>query len=687
MGFEYYNYQQFRTLRPLRKNFAPFAVKNRHCGVNSVLLKCIIIGLILITPFLSLAQEAKLSEIIVTEAEELASEETDPGAAEKFMERLYELSEDPVKINSGDEDEIGRLFFLNGFQVKVLADYIKTTGRIVSLFEIANIPGFDKESAELIASFITFEGSYLSHPDSIRKRNILLSNFTIKSSLSDTLSSGSPWKMLTKYKLLAGGLSGGFTIEKDPGERLLFGDPPVPDFFSAYITWQGVGYVKRIIIGDYSARFGLGTGINTGIRIGSSLTNPGYLAGKNEIRPCSSTDENNFFRGAAAEFSIKKFDMSFLFSSNKIDATLNDSCTSIKSLYKTGLHNSPGTIRKKDAANEINYGLNLSYNFNNIRTGILWIENRFSLPLIPESVNPLDKNSFKGKKNSLSAIYYSCLLKRFILFGEFSNSNLNKHAFIQGMSLRPSDRMNINFIYSNYSSGFVSFHGNRPAGSSLNNESAILGNITFEVARFLFISAGSEISSFAWLKYRCSAPSTGRKHEIRTRYSPNERLSLEVLYNYRYTMVDNPIETGVPSQDEVVSQSVRCYLKYFPADNLVFGTRLDFKAVNPSGSNGTLFLQDISVRFRNIPVSIWARYCIFYTGGFESGIYTWENDLLNCFSVPVMFGSGSRCYLMSSWKPGEKVEIRFKYAITTKGDPGNDYINTSEFKIQLKINI
>ena len=57
-----------------------------------------------------------------------------------------------------------------------------------------------------------------------------------------------------------------------------------------------------------------------------------------------------------------------------------------------------------------------------------------------------------------------------------------------------------------------------------------------------------------------------------------------------------------------------------------------------------LLLQDISIRFRKIPVSIWMRYCIFNTGGFESGIYTWENDLLNSFSIPVMYGSGNRAY-------------------------------------------
>lgn len=353
----------------------------------------------------SLGQEAKLSEIIAAVAEELASEETDPGAAEIFIERLYELTEDPVKINSADEDEISRLFFLTGFQVKVLADYVKTTGRIVSPYEIANIPGFDKEIAEMMVSFITFAGSLRSVSNSVGIRHTLLTNFIIKSSLSDTLSPGSPWKMLTKYKFLAGSFSGGFTIEKDPGEKFLCGDSPFPDFFSAHIAWNGPGLIKHAVIGDYSVRFGQGTAINTGMRTGLSLTTPGYLAGKSEMRPYTSTDENNYFRGAAAELSLKNFDMSFYFSSNKIDATLNDSGSSVKSLYKTGLHDSPGAILKKDAVGEINYGLSLSCNFNTLRAGVLWNKNRFSLPFIPENINPSDKYVFRGyKKHSLQYI-------------------------------------------------------------------------------------------------------------------------------------------------------------------------------------------------------------------------------------------------------------------------------------------
>jgi hypothetical protein len=640
----------------------------------------------------SFCQETKISERITAIAEELAANESDVGAAELFSELLFDLTEDPVMINSGDEKEISRLFFLTDFQVKVLADYVRTSGKIVSPFEIANIPGFDRESAEMLIPFITLENKFSTFSDSARFRQIILTNFTFKSNTKDTSLLGSPWKILTRYKFTWGRFSGGFTAEKDPGEKIIYGKPPLPDFLSGYLTYKGTGIIKRIVIGDYSARFGQGTNINTGIRTGLSLTTPGYLAGRSEIKPYTSSDENNYFRGAATEFSIRDFDLSLFFSVNKIDATLNDTDdslnSSIKSFYKTGLHATSGTILKKDVVRETGYGINLTYNFKNLRTGLIWTETVFSLPVKPDLNNPADIYNFNGSKNTLFTAYYNGIIKRFIFFGEVSASGLKKYAFVQGVSFRPADRLIINLLYRNYSPGYVTFHGNGPAGSSANrNEYGILGNFTFEAAKYLFISAGSDMRYYPWLRYRCSAPSLANKHEVRIKYLPSQKLTFEALYNYRFSLVDNEDENRIPSQDEIVAQSFRGSVKYSPEESLTLCTRADYKVVRPSGSKGMVLLQDINLKFRRFPISLWLRYAIFNTGGFESALYTWENDLLNSFSIPALYGIGNRSYLMASCKIADRIELRIKYGSTATLIIDNRMNSTNEFKVQVRIMI
>ena len=84
-----------------------------------------------------------------------------------------------------------------------------------------------------------------------------------------------------------------------------------------------------------------------------------------------------------------------------------------------------------------------------------------------------------------------------------------KAASCPGHILSPN-RITINILYRKYDPGYISFHGKGPLSSSAGDDvSGFLVNFTFEAAKYLFISAGCDLRYFPWMKYRCSAPSTG----------------------------------------------------------------------------------------------------------------------------------------------------------------------------------
>ena len=395
----------------------------------------VIISLLILFPLWSFSQATKLPEIITNIAEELAADDTDPEAVAVYIERLHDLAESPVNINSADENEISKLFFLSDFQIKALADYVHSSGRIVSVYELADIPGFDKEIVLMMVPFISLDEKMRMHADSARLRNILLTNLSIKPGNDDSTSQGSSWKMLSKYKFSSGGFSGGITAEKDPGEKFMSGEPPLPDFLSFNLAYNGSGTLRKLIIGDYSARFGQGTNINTGIRSGLSITAPGYMSSKDELKPYTSTDENNFFRGLAAEFSFKNSGLFLFYSKNFLDATLGSSGSSgnyIENFYKSGLHNTSSLLLKKDVVSDLTYGLNLSHNFNNLRIGVTWSEDKFSLPVKPEKEDLEKIFDFAGTRNSIYSAYYSSFIKRILLYGEFSINEYKNYSFVQG---------------------------------------------------------------------------------------------------------------------------------------------------------------------------------------------------------------------------------------------------------------
>jgi hypothetical protein len=645
--------------------------------------------IILISEFSASSQETKLSEEILNIAEELAADESDPEIAELYFEQLHELVENPVMINSVDEAEISRLFFLSEFQVKAIKDYVQTSGKIVSFYEIAGIPGFDRQTTEMMIPFISLSSKENNVPDTIIFRNTLLTNLIIKPGETDTTSLGSPWKILSKYRFNAWRFEGGFTIEKDQGEKFISGSPSLPDFLSAHLSYSGKGIIRKIILGDFSSRFGLGTNINTGIRTGLSLTSPGYVPGRSEIRPYTSTDENNFFRGGAAEFFLKKLGLILFYSHKRIDATIRASADSsaffVESFYKTGLHNTLSLNDKKDAVAETSYGINLSFNFKFLKVGLCWSENRFLLPVKTDKSNAEDLYKFEGSRNQIYSLYYNSLINRILLFGELSLNDSQNLALIQGVTLRPSDRLILNILYRNYAPGFESFHGNGPGNiSSTSNEQGILGNFIFEAAKHLFISAGCDISNSPWLKYRCSFPSLAKKEEIRIKYLPLENLSFDLSYNFRYSMLDNPHENGIARVEEVKTRTVKGQAR-FALNNVTFALRADYKIADPSDSKGMLLLHDIIYRFRQVPVTLWFRYCIFNTDNWDSRLYTYENDLLYSFSIPALSGKGSRSYIMAKWEINDIAELRVKYSLTSVLSDNDVNEESDEIKLQFRV--
>ena len=90
---------------------------------------------------------------------------------------------------------------------------------------------------------------------------------------------------------------------------------------------------------------------------------------------------------------------------------------------------------------------------------------------------------------------------------------------------------------------------------------------------------------------------------------------------------------------------------------------------------------------RSIPVSFWLRYAVFRTDDYDSRIYTWENDLLYTFSIPALYGSGSRFYIMAAWKITGRAELRFKYGILSDSNSPGEPGDTEEFRLQLKLAI
>lgn len=637
------------------------------------------------------AQENSTGEIIAAIAEEIAAENEETAEMETFTDRLYDLVSEPVRINSGDEKEIGRLFFLSISQVKALARYIKERGPVTSPSELGTIESIGTETARRIAPFITlanFDSETTTTPGKGFSQ-MLLNNFSVKQGIIDESSPGSQWKIVTKYKMAQGRLTAGFTAEKDAGEKYLTGRPSLPDFLTAYLALSGKGFIKRAIAGDFSANFGMGTAINTGFRTGVSLSEPGLITPANEIRPYTSTDENNFFRGVALVAGFRNTGISIFISSNNIDATIvfdDDSIPAIRSLYTAGLHNTSSTLAKKDLLKETGWGLNISSGCRNFSAGVILAGNRFSLPVIPDTSKPENIFSFRGTQNKSASLYYTLIARRLIFSGEISSGLNLRPAFTQAVTFAPAGRFTFSFLYWHYSPAYTAHHGKAVlSGARPSNEESIYGSVRFEAARHLFLSAGSEIKRRPWAGYLTRFPSLSLRNEVRIKYCPQEKINIETVYYYRRYESNLNVATGLAKVKEERINLLSLRIRYLPFEIVSLTTRADLKTFSDEPGDGMLLYQDAALKFSHLPLRIWMRYALFSTGGWGTRIYTFENDLLNSFNIPALYGEGSRSYIMADWKFGINAVLRIKYGITSKIITAGKEEFSGELKFQVII--
>jgi len=153
---------------------------------------------------------------------------------QRLLDRLHELAEEPVKINSPEKEENLKIIFSIRLQVKLWQDYVHTTGQIVSSMNLPTFPDLIRNRRNgLSLSSLSKIKWQLARIQSDGKISYI--KFLFQNRCKWCILFRLWWKILTKYKFTSGGFSGGFTLEKDPGEKLISGKPPLPDFLSAHL--------------------------------------------------------------------------------------------------------------------------------------------------------------------------------------------------------------------------------------------------------------------------------------------------------------------------------------------------------------------------------------------------------------------------------------------------------------------
>lgn len=603
-----------------------------------------------------------------------------------LIEKLAELSERPVLINSGDENEIARLFFLTEFQVRVLADHTRRNGNVASVYELALLPAFDRSLVTLMEPYVN-----LSPAGEKRHFHAAMTTVTITAATrpADHDEDDAGVRSLLRFRHEGPSLSYGLTAENDPGEPFTFRGALGPDFVSGHVIYDRERLLRRIIVGDYLVRFGEGLVFNAGNWQGSWLSAPSFMTGRMALAPYTSTEENRFLRGAACMLGSITSGAVFFASVNMKDARIildNDSVpVAVSNLVNGGVHVSRSSLEARNSLTESVAGMHIVIGGDKVRGGLTSSATWFSLPFRPDISKPWNISSFAGRR----LVNLSADLKAgtgpLLFFAEAACSFPGSWAAIGGVRAKPSGRVTFNIMARHFSNDYYAFYsGAFRAGSGSSNETGIAASLHLEVARHLFMSAGADHYRIPAPRYRSSSSSYGNRVEIKGEYLPVDDLALRLTYTFVSREYDKPVETGIADSEVSARRGISMVFSFDATERVHLTTRASACRTSPSGENGYLLCQDISFSLRALPLTVWLRHALCTSDGYDSRLYAWENDLHYSFSVPALYGECSRSCVMLSWKPADRIELRGKYVGTVSAS-GIERELRNEFRIQARV--
>lgn len=610
---------------------------------------------------------------IISELDQRNEEETD---FNDLAYQLFELWESPININKAEPNDLGRLFWLTELQLNKLIGYVQKQGPVVSIYELAYLPGFDSTLVRSLEPFITISSesgysrkAYPKHWVMMRSGRTLQQQKGFREKKFE----GDAWKQNLRYKFQYGEkVFAGFNLEKDAGETIFQGSNHAgPDFYSAYIKVNEVGRFKTICLGNYHVGFGQGLVAGPGFSLGKSSQAVNLVQKEAGVRAYTSNDENRSLRGVASTIQFNPVELSVFFSFKKVDANITAKDSSgkvleVSSLQTTGYHSTASEISDEDALREITAGGRILFKKARFQAGATFLGSSFGASILPK-LTDYNQFYFRGNKQCNFGVDYKLNFSNTTLFGEEAMDFKGNTAFLNGITTNIGGRLQFSLLHRFYSKAYHAFYGNAfGENSRIQNEEGIYGGIRMALVKKVNLAFYADFYRFPWLKSGVDAPSYGREFMVQAEVNPNSAFSVYLQFRYKQKLA-NFREEAAFTNSLVLNQNTRfrIHLNYRAAENISLATRFERGFYNREGSStdkSYLFYQDLRFGFLNLPLQLNLRYAAFRTDSYDSRIYAYESDVLYAFSVNAYFNEGQRYYAMMRYSPGSKIDIWVRYS-------------------------
>lgn len=563
---------------------------------------------------------------------------------------LEELLENPVRINSASVGMLESIPLFTSFMATSVREYIKDFGEIMSLYELAAVPGFDNRISAILAPMLDFSPrngfesqGFLKSLSDGRSQFLVRGSGYLERQKGYTPVSAEEWqennnsrylyppgKLYAQYKFsVPGKLRFALTTERDAGE-------PFGDYIGASLQLENAGVIQSAVAGDFTAKFGQGLVLWNSSSLFSSPAGSSFARYGTGISAYTSADENIGLRGLAAMLRKGSITLSLLFSSRERDARIADG--GYTSLLNTGLHNTTLSLSRRRSLGVTVAGGNLAFSGERVRVGTTFSLYSYSHPYTGKDSLLLSRQSrFGNKGGNLGAdIYFMTGRTRF--FSEIATDIGGSVAALGGFVFSPSSRFSLSGLLRGYPEDYTS-----PFGGAVSVNGRMRGEMGINLSADYISASGNRYSAWIeWLKGKGSS-----------------RWGAEAVFLRREY---NSLSVRVASREGGASLRVSSVLRL--TRTLSLSSRGEISAAKldeETAGAGWLFLAETIFRSRKGVFDCSARFTLFNTPRWNLRIYAYERDVLYGYSVPLFYGNGLRWYINMHAQPLRGVDVWFKF--------------------------
>ena len=609
---------------------------------------------------------------------------------DSYLVELEQFKRNPVNLNTAEADELKQLRILTSLQIDNLIAYRKIFGRFISIYELQAVPTWDVNTIHKLLPFITIN-TPASLSGELWKRfkngdNSLLVRFSqvleksdgFDHSTSGTKYLGSPQRVMFRYRytyknLLQYGIVG----DKDAGEQFFKGAQSKGfDFYSFHLFARKIGIIQSLAIGDFTVNMGQGLIQWQSLAFKKSADILSVKRESSILRPYNSAGEFYFNRGIGMTIRKGNIEATAFGSMRKLSAnfvadTVNNE-DFISSFLTSGYHRTASEITDRNDLTQTSFGGNVNYRTDRGHVGVNGIYYNFSLP-VQKRPEPYNLYAINGKNWSNFSVDYSYTYRNLHFFGEAAaDKNLSK-AFINGLLVNVDPRVDMAIVYRSISKEYQAVNGNAFTENTYpTNEKGLYAGISIHPVDTWRLDAYCDFYKFPWLKYLVDAPSNGKDFLAQLTYTPNKQIEVYTRFKMESKQGNQPDNNSVTN-----------YLVYLPKLN--WRTQIEYK-INPSiklrnrievlwydkdgpnKENGFLTFFDFIYKPILKPYSGNIRVQYFETDGYDSRIYSYENDVLFSYSIPAFYDKGFRYYLNINYDLTRRISFWLRLAQTIYRD-------------------